>query len=612
MPDRTSRRELILASAAIGSPLVAGCTDRLDDEDTTETSTTDDTQVEAPEILDLTVRQADELIKVSVTVGADTTLDMVEISLAGETKTIENPSLDADAPDIEANRKGTFEVEFPIERGTTYHPQVSIVDAAGNKDELRGETEYVNVETRPIFTPYYTWYDSNRWDSGYATSPELGEYTSDDAEVVQQHLDWLERGKITSIIVSWWGPRGEPGPPPSTRMFEEGILAAEWPSSLDFCILYEPRNGTYGGRLEMIDGEIDLDSDENRTTLVSDFEYLSTEYFDDERYLTIDGRPVVYMWIASTLTGDIKGAFEEAFEAIPEEPYLIADMNFWRTPSLIGTEIADVFDGVTDYIMHAPEEHRDGNVPRKDSYLGALEESLQSWRLAANGADLDFYPVVQPGFTDFGDSENQVQKRDPDIFRATCKTVRQQLQAGNEGVVVTSFNEWHEDSHIEPDAIHGASYLDIVREELAEPEIDFTKRDVIQLTFEFDETAQPSEVMGTDDSRELAFACERLAIEDRDGNQLEFDIGGHTEPMLVDGIFDAEEGPHDTFRWLGGPAKTSIFGVDTSRLNSPDAISIRGRGFLETTVSATIFDETATTQIGEDRDTYFFEFDNSG
>lgn len=623
MADRYSRRKLLLLSAAIGSPLIAGCTELLDEEDPTETPTPRETPtpdetptptptpVGAPEILDLTVKHVDETIHVSVTVSADHDLDLVEIIVDGDIKSIENPSLDSDATEIEANLKGTLEVHFPIERGTTYNPQITVVDETGNRDELIGKTLYVPVETRPILTPYYTWYDSSRWDAGYATSPELGEYMSDDADVIQQHLDWLQRGNITTIVVSWWGPLGEPGQP-NTTMFEDGILAANWPSNLDFCILYEPRNGTYGGRLEMTDGEIDLDRAENRTTLVGDFEYLSAEYFNDERYLTIDGRPVVYMWIAGALTGDVRTAFEEVFEAIPEDPYMIADLNLWGPPSLIGTEIADVFDGVTDYIMFAPEEHRDGNVPRTDSYLAALEETLQRWRLAADVAGLDFYPVVQPGFTRFGDSENRVHKRDPGIFRATCETVRHQLQAGHEGVVVTSFNEWHEDSHIEPDVVHGASYLDIVREELSVSDIDLSKQELTNLTFEYEDTAKPSEVIGTDDTRELAFMIEHLSIEDQDGDQLEFDIGGETEPVIIDGIFGAEEGPHGTFRWLGGQGKTSIFGIETSGIHNPETISIRGRGFVKTNVSVTIFDETATTEIGEDSDTYLFQFNNVG
>lgn len=56
MADRFTRRKFLLTSAAIGSPLLDGCTDLFDDEDTTETPTPDEThtptQVAVPEILD--------------------------------------------------------------------------------------------------------------------------------------------------------------------------------------------------------------------------------------------------------------------------------------------------------------------------------------------------------------------------------------------------------------------------------------------------------------------------------------------------------------------------------------------------------------------------------
>lgn len=63
----------------------------------------------------------------------------------------------------------------------------------------------VNVEASPIpmFAYYYIWFDPSSWDRAKVDYPILGKYSSDDPAVMRQHIEWAKQAGITGFIVSW-------------------------------------------------------------------------------------------------------------------------------------------------------------------------------------------------------------------------------------------------------------------------------------------------------------------------------------------------------------------------------------------------------------------------
>ena len=55
----------------------------------------------------------------------------------------------------------------------------------------------------PFLAYYYIWYDRSSWDRAKRDLPSLGPYTSDDAAVARQHIRWAKAAGITGFIVSW-------------------------------------------------------------------------------------------------------------------------------------------------------------------------------------------------------------------------------------------------------------------------------------------------------------------------------------------------------------------------------------------------------------------------
>jgi hypothetical protein len=55
----------------------------------------------------------------------------------------------------------------------------------------------------PVLAYYYIWMDGNYWEQGKSDLPQLGKYSSDDPHVMRQHIQWAKAAGIDGFIVSW-------------------------------------------------------------------------------------------------------------------------------------------------------------------------------------------------------------------------------------------------------------------------------------------------------------------------------------------------------------------------------------------------------------------------
>jgi hypothetical protein len=55
----------------------------------------------------------------------------------------------------------------------------------------------------PILAYYYIWFDTGSWDRAKTDYPLLGRYSSDDEDVMRQHIQWAKAAGIDGFIVSW-------------------------------------------------------------------------------------------------------------------------------------------------------------------------------------------------------------------------------------------------------------------------------------------------------------------------------------------------------------------------------------------------------------------------
>jgi hypothetical protein len=297
---------------------------------------------------------------------------------------------------------------------------------------------------------YYPWWGPDRhWDDGYASTPTLGEYDSRDEQVVSQHLTWANEYDIDSLYCSWWGPDSWEDETIGTQ-----LLPAAESAGVDIAILYETP-----GRL---DGEVsfDLSAEQNRTTLAEDMASLE-RFFESSSYATIDGRMPVFLYLTRTFEGDIVGAIEEARAAVDHDLFLVGDQVYWQDPSDEQTQdVLEAVDAVSAYNMHTSRPDIDeGFVPDTISQYAAWEAELADSSVA-------FVPDVIPGFDDTAvrpEAGNPIIERRPERFREFVDDVGPLRDDDLDMLFVTSFNEWHEDTQIEPGEGYGTTYLEALQ-----------------------------------------------------------------------------------------------------------------------------------------------------
>ncbi|MFC1999134.1 glycoside hydrolase family 99-like domain-containing protein [Chloroflexota bacterium] len=315
-----------------------------------------------------------------------------------------------------------------------------------------------------VGTYYYPWWNDRKWQEQdeYPYQPVLGQYDSSDASTVNQHVSWATDHGIDFFAVSWWGPRWEYNNESAgwrDRVIIESLLPAL--GDLQMCILYE----TWGRFKKAEDGfRPDTVTDSGKTNqevLLEDFAYFGETYFDQPSYLKVDGRPVVILALCWEFK-DWNSALETLRYEIEQkgyDVYLVGIMDFWEGPDW---DAVCVFDAVTCYHLFRPDrlqEHISSSVIDPTGYLQEARARYDVW----SQASLGFVPNVMPGFNDTfnpNGAGNPVLHRSVEFFEQLWDLA---TSYDPEMVMITSFNEWHEGTQVEPGEGYSTSYLQVLQ-----------------------------------------------------------------------------------------------------------------------------------------------------
>lgn len=428
---------------------------------------------------------------------------------------------------------------------------------------------------------YYAWYGGpvrNPFTEYSPSTPELGLYNSRDQEVINQHIKWAREHGINTFISRWGGP----GSWDDTTLLEY-FFEAELGSEIDLFVEPSVTALTPGDS----EAPKDFDKEENRKALIEAFEYLDEEYFGRSNYARLDGRPAVaFFSTVGQTSGDFAGALTAAKASTSEEPFVVADAvslfdpladTGVENPEQIYGDLLSVVDALTTYNIYEPEKVAELDFPDYAEYIRQL--SLLR-RLGADSYDIPFIPDVSPGYDDslLPDRPDRAPlDATPDRFKQLIDTQKDLINPDLNAIFLTSFNEWYEDTTVEPREEYGTAFLETVADNLAgdqteplDPATDFNR-----LQFRFNTTAQPD---GSD--RNLAWYVSSLALFSAAGETLaSYDIGvPEEEPYLIEGVHAVEEDPDSdppTRRWFGGPlARTTIY-VE-NQTTTPASATVRG------------------------------------
>jgi glycoprotein endo-alpha-1,2-mannosidase len=312
---------------------------------------------------------------------------------------------------------------------------------------------------------YYPWYGSfaggHAWTDTLRSKltpqqpPALGFYSSRDNAVIGGQIDQSHRGNISFWAVSWWGPGAADDA--TTR---EYILAGPRAGELKYAVHYEST------------GRLGRGADPSFTNLVPDFQYLAEHYFSNANYLRVNGRPVVFIYLTRVYFNTAAGreAVAKLRQAMRSQfgvdLYLVGDDVF---PGQKSAERARLWDAITDFDVYGSGLAAHGATR---AGVTALAREFQSARQLAKEAHVGFIPSVSPGFNDAAVRSGHVAApryltdeagtAEGSLFSAELnKAALPNLDAAaNNMLMVSTFNEWHEDTQIEATIAAEATTVD--------------------------------------------------------------------------------------------------------------------------------------------------------
>ncbi|HNT74062.1 MAG TPA: right-handed parallel beta-helix repeat-containing protein [Anaerolineae bacterium] len=281
-------------------------------------------------------------------------------------------------------------------------------------------TAPARVKDRFVFAFYHPWYDLNTWDDPEFLDQPLFLHNSADPHTIRRHLMWSGLTGIDGLLVSWAGPTH-----PTNAIFAQTLDAMRG-TDLRATAYFEI---SWAEHFDSV------------ATVLNDMRYFMTTYGSHPQLLRQDGRPVLFLYAVDTLP---RGSYPRTYEAWQ---FIVETLHFaGYYPFLLGeTFILDpayltIFDGLFTYFPTASV----------GAYQSLSRQAHQSQRL--------WMPGFYPGFDDH-------LFRDPYIYipRNQGKTYATSfafaLNTIPDWLAVTSFNEWYENTHIEPSRRYGYDYL---------------------------------------------------------------------------------------------------------------------------------------------------------
>jgi hypothetical protein len=307
-----------------------------------------------------------------------------------------------------------------------------------------------------VGTYYYPWYGNNNFHGPNPTgsttlvyhlnprqTPELGWYNQWNPAVISQHYKWARYAGINFFVTSYWGAG----------------------SAEDYVIRDAMFDNPDRGDIKLA---VFLEPVITPSNITNQTNYLCDNYFKRPGYFQIDGKPVIFIYITramsdTNLTTYITNLRTAATNKGIGPVYIVGD-EVWSGSSAFKNSRVSLMDAITNYDVY-------GNLGAghfaTDSTLNTWQSNCSSWRTKAHSISREFIPGVSPGFNDRGVRSGHT----PTSRKLYDETYafgtlfsgmldRAKLLADRDMIMVTSWNEWHEDTQIEPVSPAPATNLD--------------------------------------------------------------------------------------------------------------------------------------------------------
>jgi len=275
----------------------------------------------------------------------------------------------------------------------------------------------------PLLAYYYQWFEPSSWQRAKTDFPRLGHYSSDDASVIRTHVDWAKSAGIDGFVVSW----------KSSAVNNRRLrLLLDVARARDFKVAVIYQGLDFHRRPLATD------------RVAADFRLLYGSYARDPVFFRLDGRPLTVFsgtWQYSTadiarITGPVrKGMLVLATEKNAQGI----------------RRLAHVTDGDAYYWSSVNPDTNDRH-----------ETKLREMAATAHAAHGYWMAPFAPGFD--ARSVGGTKSVPRDGGRTLRTEYAAAMASGPDVLGLISWNEFSENSHVEPSVRQGSQSLDVLRE----------------------------------------------------------------------------------------------------------------------------------------------------
>jgi hypothetical protein len=279
------------------------------------------------------------------------------------------------------------------------------------------------VASKPVvLAHYYIWFNVTSWNRAKTDYPLVGKYSSDQATVMRTQVRQAKAAGIDGFIVSW-----KSSDELNRRLEQLAAIADE--ENFKLAITYQA-----------------LDFNRNPlpvARIASDLDLLRDRYGDDPAFKLMGDVPLV-VWTGTW-------------------SYSIEDIATVTEPRRGSLHILASAKNVTDYTRVAP--HVDGNLYYWSSVdpatNGNHETKLTDMAAVVRASGGLWIAPAAPGFdARLVGGKSVVERRDGQTLRDEWNAALATLP---DAIGIISWNEFSENTYIEPSHQYGSSYLDVVR-----------------------------------------------------------------------------------------------------------------------------------------------------
>jgi hypothetical protein len=332
-------------------------------------------------------------------------------------------------------------------------------------------------------------FENEKHERNTPLTPLLGEtYWSSDPSVVYQQIEWAVEYGVDAFSIEWITPRGVGHGNDLEVTLDDVFLKSPNIHKVRWTIFYDfvlRLNQTPNLDIDVVPN-IDFDQPDVYNTFVSDFVYFARKYFGHPQYLTIDGRPVVYIWATNSYVGNLAGAMQKARERVAELGYDVFIVGDEVCVGCFNRQHASLFDGSSTFTMLIPGIDLDALSDVGEAAV-TVDAAFQWWRdqmaglqVAGREEMVDFQPAWAPQYDDRKFNlghPTYVPAQSKDQVIQMAKVARKHAEpigaSGLKLIWLNTWNCWAETTTVEPTANLGPKYpagnyqfdmLEVVRE----------------------------------------------------------------------------------------------------------------------------------------------------